>query len=526
MGTQREGTRCAPRPRKIMNNSSNLPQVDPTLQDNPQPLPLKVEKDFLLPLNAVPVGCMVLGNDLQIEYLNPTAEQALGYSFDETAGRYPTELIFPGEAGSQFSEVMKRIGETQILTQVLKSTAWDGTPRLIRWHFTRWKGATGGVLAVMENDVTGRAEIRHQRQRGRINALRIIDTAISGSMDFQTTLTVILQQMMAHLKMDAAVILVREPSTNSLKFAVGRGLQTNALQYTNLRIGEGLAGKAALNKQIFEAPDLQQHIENSFIRSPLFPREGFLSYYCVPLIAKGEVKGVMESFHRTPFKADTEWLEFFETLGGQAAIAIDNAMMFENLQQSNLDLTLAYDSTLEGWSKALDLRDKDTEGHTRRVTELTDRLARDLGIGEAERVHIRRGAMLHDIGKMGIPDAILLKEGPLSEEEWKIMKQHPDLAMSMLSSISFLRHALDIPYCHHEKWDSSGYPRGLKGREIPIAARIFAVVDVYDALTSDRPYRRSWSGEDALDHIRSGAGSHFDPDAASAFIQQISNQQG
>jgi putative nucleotidyltransferase with HDIG domain len=187
---------------------------------------------------------------------------------------------------------------------------------------------------------------------------------------------------------------------------------------------------------------------------------------------------------------------------------------------------LAYDSTLEGWSKALDLRDKDTEGHTRRVTELTDRLARDLGIGEAERVHIRRGAMLHDIGKMGIPDAILLKEGPLSEEEWKIMKQHPDLAMSMLSSISFLRHALDIPYCHHEKWDGSGYPRGLKGREIPIAARIFAVVDVYDALTSDRPYRRAWSGEDALDHIRSGAGSHFDPDAASAFIQQISNQQG
>ena len=130
MGTQREGTRCAPRPRDVMNNSNYLPQVDSTLPDNTQPLPLKVERDFLLPLNAVPVGCMVLGNDLQIEYLNPTAEQALGYSFDEAAGRYPTELIFPGEAGSQFSEIIKRIGETQILTQLLKSTARDGTPNL------------------------------------------------------------------------------------------------------------------------------------------------------------------------------------------------------------------------------------------------------------------------------------------------------------------------------------------------------------------------------------------------------------
>jgi putative nucleotidyltransferase with HDIG domain len=338
-------------------------------------------------------------------------------------------------------------------------------------------------------------------------------------MDFQVTLNIILQQMMLQLKMDAAVALVYEPSTNSLKYAAGRGLRTNSLQYTNLRIGEGYAGMAALQKKVIQVPDLQQ--KQDFLDFPHFSSEGFASYYCVPLIAKGVVKGVMESFHRTPFRADQEWLDFFEMLGGQAAIAIDNAMLFNDLQRSNLELTLAYDSTLEGWSKALDMRDKDTEGHTRRVTEMTERLAFEFQIKETDRVHIRRGAILHDIGKMGIPDSILLKEGTLSEEEWKIMHQHPDLAVNMLSSINYLRPALDIPHCHHEKWDGSGYPRRLKGEQIPIAARIFAIVDVFDALTSDRPYRRAWPVQQALDFIRAETGKHFDPEVVNVFMRVI-----
>ena len=233
------------------------------------------------------------------------------------------------------------------------------------------------------------------------------------------------------------------------------------------------------------------------------------------------MKGVMESFHRTHFRPDAEWLDFFETLGGQAAIAIDSAMLFDDLQRSNMELTLAYDSTLEGWSKALDMRDRDTEGHTRRVTEMTGRLALEFDFKDADHVHLRRGAILHDIGKMGIPDTILLKEGPLSDDEWKIMRQHPNLAMSMLSDIAYLRPALDIPHCHHEKWDGDGYPRGLKGEHIPLAARIFAVVDVFDALTSDRPYLRAWSVEQALEHIQSESGTHFDPKVVSVFMRVI-----
>jgi HD-GYP domain-containing protein (c-di-GMP phosphodiesterase class II) len=277
---------------------------------------------------------------------------------------------------------------------------------------------------------------------------------------------------------------------------------------------------AALQKRVIRVPDLQFD-RQAFSNSPLFLKEGFKSYYCVPLIAKGEVKGVMESFHRKPFVPDSEWLDFFETLGGQAAIAIDNSMLFNELQRTNLELQLAYDTALDGWSKALDMRDRDTEGHTQRVTEMTERLAIAFDIDESQRVHIRRGAILHDIGKMGIPDSILLKEGELSPEEWKIIRQHPTMAMDMLSKIAYLKPALDIPYCHHEKWDGTGYPRGLKGEQIPLAARIFAVVDVFDALTSDRPYRHAWVPQQALEYIQSERGKYFDPEVVDVFMKLI-----
>jgi putative nucleotidyltransferase with HDIG domain len=188
------------------------------------------------------------------------------------------------------------------------------------------------------------------------------------------------------------------------------------------------------------------------------------------------------------------------------------------LQRSNVELTLAYDATIEGWSHALDLRDKETEGHTQRVADLTLRLAQAMGVSDHELIHIRRGTLLHDIGKMGIPDEILRKPASLDEQEWVIMRQHPLYAYDMLSPISYLRPALDIPYCHHEKWDGSGYPRGLAGEQIPLAARLFAVVDVYDALISDRPYREAWSRKRALEYIQQQAGQHFDPEIVSTFL--------
>ncbi len=186
------------------------------------------------------------------------------------------------------------------------------------------------------------------------------------------------------------------------------------------------------------------------------------------------------------------------------------------------DILAAYDATIEGWVHALDLRDKETEGHSQRVTNLTVELARATGMySEQELLHIRRGALLHDIGKLGIPDAVLLKPGRLSDDEWVTMRKHPVYAYEMLKPIAYLNPALDIPYCHHEKWDGTGYPRGLRGEEIPFAARLFAVVDVWDALCSDRPYRAAWSVEQATEHLRAQVGLHFDPRAVELFLTLI-----
>jgi putative two-component system response regulator len=192
-------------------------------------------------------------------------------------------------------------------------------------------------------------------------------------------------------------------------------------------------------------------------------------------------------------------------------------------QQAVLELAAAYEATLEGWARALDLRDRETEGHSRRVTDLTVRLARMIGISEADCVHIRRGALLHDIGKMGIPDSILLKPSPLSPEEWGIMRRHPAYAQELLAPVEYLRPALDIPYCHHEKWDGTGYPRGLKGEEIPLAARIFAAVDIWDAVRSDRPYRRAWPDHQAREYLASLAGAHLDPKVATVFLELLAS---
>ncbi|KAF0144707.1 MAG: putative signaling protein [Nitrospirae bacterium] len=198
--------------------------------------------------------------------------------------------------------------------------------------------------------------------------------------------------------------------------------------------------------------------------------------------------------------------------------------MLEDVTESYKELVLAYDTTIEGWSNALDYRDKETEGHSQRVTEITIEIARAAGMSEEELVHVRRGALLHDIGKLGVPDSVLLKPGKLTDEEWVLMKNHPVIAYKLLSPIAFLRRAIDIPYCHHEKWDGTGYPQGLKAEQIPLAARIFALVDVWDALRSDRPYRPAWSSEKAKDYIISLKGIQFDPELAELFFKVIDRQ--
>ena len=359
-----------------------------------------------------------------------------------------------------------------------------------------------------------------ERRLSHVEALRRIDVAISSSLDLRVVLDVIVDQTTTQLRADAAGILLFDPQSRTLSYAAGRGFRTRTIQESRLRLGEGYAGQAALERRTLVG-GTGQPVDDSPLAAhyrALMGVEGFVTHVATPLVAKGQVVGVLEIFHRAVLNADKEWLNYLETLAGQAAISIDSATLLNSLRRSNTELELAYDATLEGWSRALDLRDKETEGHTQRVTAATVDLARAMGMPDSEIVHLRRGAILHDIGKIGIPDAILLKPGPLTEEEWVVMRKHPQYAYEMLAPIAYLHPALDIPYCHHEKWDGSGYPRGLKGEQIPLSARIFAVVDVDDALGSDRPYRPAWPVQRVRQYVREQSGVHFDPAVAEAYL--------
>ncbi|HLO31503.1 MAG TPA: HD domain-containing phosphohydrolase [Anaerolineales bacterium] len=361
------------------------------------------------------------------------------------------------------------------------------------------------------------------KQLERLNALRSIDLAISNILDLQVTLKIVINEVIEQLEVDAASVLLIQPDSNRLEYVAGQGFYTRSIESTSVRVGEGNAGRAVMQRRIVEVPDLTR-MDGKFMRAQLLADEGFVSYYAVPLITKGEVKGVLEIFHRSPLNPDPEWLDFLETLGGQTAIAIENSVLFLDLQRSNFELAMAYEATIEGWSRALDLRDKETEGHTQRVTHLTLKLARRMGLSDERLVLIKRGALLHDIGKMGIPDYILHKPEELTEEEQQLMRQHPQLAYDMLEPIAYLRDALDIPYCHHEKWDGTGYPRGLSGTQIPLEARLFTIVDVWDAITTDRPYRQGWPRQKALEYIHEQSGKYFDPHLVEIFLQEVGDE--
>jgi response regulator RpfG family c-di-GMP phosphodiesterase len=369
-----------------------------------------------------------------------------------------------------------------------------------------------------------RNQEKAQKQLARISALHNIDTAINSSMDLHNMLDIFLKQVTNQLKMDAADIILLKPNESICEFAAGRGFETYETGNHPIHVERNLAKNAILDKRAVHLTSIEgQSVSAEYAN--MWKKEGFVAYAGIPLIAKGEVLGALEVYNRKYFEPDEDWLDFFTTLAGQAAIAVDKGQIFAGLQRSNLELSMAYDATIKGWSGAMDMRDHETEGHTQRVTEMTIRLAEIMGFSGEDIVQLRRGALLHDIGKLSVPDSILLKPGELTEEEAVIMRKHPQSAHDLLQPITYLQPALDIPYCHHEKWDGSGYPLGLKGENIPLAARIFTVIDVYDALRTDRPYRKAWSETEVVKFIREQSGISFDPKIVDKFLKLIDQEK-
>lgn len=361
-------------------------------------------------------------------------------------------------------------------------------------------------------------EKKLHRQLLRMDTIRQIDQAIISDHDLGKTLHSILELIAERMEVDAAAILLFNPRSQLFEYVAGVGTSQPVTSLSNLSSGDLFDGEVVRSQKPVHVSNIQTY--NMGSSTIWLKAEGLVAYHAWPLISKTKVKGVLEIYHRSPLEFDEDNLEFMDALAAQTAIAVDNASLVEELLVANSELSQAYTATIEGWSSALELRDLETEGHSQRVTQMTELLARAMGVEDQESLeHIRRGALLHDVGKMGIPDSILLKDGPLPPSDWETMRKHTEYAVQLLAPVKFLQPSLSIPAFHHERWDGGGYPHGLAGSEIPLSARIFSVVDVWDALLSDRPYRKGWPEEKVLEYIREQSGKQFDPEVVEAFFK-------
>ena len=476
-------------------------------------------------------GVALLAADLTNRSVAARTAEALGFRTLELAGRDRRDLIHPADR-KLFQDLVERLdgrpGERAGITYRMRDAQG-------RWH---WLEGTitnlvddpdVGAFVLAYHDVTermraaeaGKEQIRQlERRVEHMQALRRVDMAITNAVDVGLALDIFLEQAQALLKVDAAGVLLYDEHAQTLQPAAARGFGSEPARATRVALGQELAGFAALEQRTVYVQDLQSEPRWGSVVAREHQR-GYRAYWAVPMLTKGQLQGVIELYAERAFVPDAQWFEFLETFADQGAIAVESALLFRSLERSNAELQLAYDKTIAGWAYALDLKDEETAGHSQRVTQLAVRLAQRLGVDQRELIHIQRGALLHDIGKMGVPDSILLKRGALTEVERRLIEQHTEYARDLLAPIDFLRPAIDIPYSHHERWDGGGYPQGLAGQEIPLAARIFAIVDVYDALTSERPYRHAWSREDTLEHIQKESGRHFDPQLVEVFMAMI-----
>lgn len=347
-----------------------------------------------------------------------------------------------------------------------------------------------------------------------------LSVTLNSTLDLDALLQLVTATASELLDCEAASILLYDEKQARLYFAAATGSDPKKLAEIPVPLDGSLAGRIFLDNR----PILLNAVEGNARHFPLPSKHvnfHVRSLLGVPMTVKERTIGVLEAVNKRQGLFGEQDEAILYVTASHAALAINKARLFRDVERSRAELCIAYDATIAGWSRALDLRDHDSEGHSERVADLTINLARAFGLNEEQVVHIRRGALLHDMGKLGVPDAILLKPGKLTDSERKLMHNHPQYAYQMLSPIDYLQPALDIPFSHHEKWDGTGYPRGLKGEEIPIAARLFAVVDVWDALTNDRPYHKGWSQEVAVEYLRSESGKQFDPGVVEVFLRVI-----
>ena len=505
------------------------PAILGTLQDHTREETDEAELRLRLSaLEAAPVGIVITTPEGIIRWANPHTTTLTGYSNEELKGQH-TRLFGSGKQDRAFyRELWNTVAAGHVWSQDLVNRRKDGTEYHEHMTINPVPNADGSVghFVAVKQDITERRAAEHhiqtlnttlRTQLERLKALHAIDNVITGDLELRSALARFVDIARASLGVDAIWVDLHHPGDDTIELVEIRGWHKPPDPGFRLPVASTLVGKV-VHEQRSSVLRSRNEIAERFPDDERLAREAFEVFGAAPMMARGTLRGGLAFAFRNPHHVEPDWLDFVEALATQGAILIESATFLSELRTHNYELRAAYEATIEGWSRALDLRDKETEGHSRRVTELTLRLARAMALPEDDLVHIRRGALLHDIGKMGVPDSILQKPGKLNEEEWRIMQHHTTAARDLLAPIDFLGPALAIPYAHHERWDGTGYPEGLQGEAIPLEARIFAIADVYDALTSDRPYRPAWTHERTVQHIRDGAGTHFDPLVVDTFL--------
>lgn len=357
---------------------------------------------------------------------------------------------------------------------------------------------------------------RIERQITRLTALHQISRALTATLPTEGVLETILRHAVEELGVDAADILLYDEHQQLLEFAAGHAAASEAMRFAQSQLSKGYAGSAVMQRRVVHVPNLLEGADFEDGEAAPDVLGGVIEYYGAPLVAKGQLKGVLEVFGEGALEVDPDWSEFLETIAEQAAIAIDSSQVIESLRESNEELALAYSATMRAGAPPEIAGE--AESHVLRVTDLAALLAHHMGLSNEELADIQRGALLHDIARLGVPDRILLAPGSLEGEGWVDVRPRDEVSNEMIAPITGGNPALEIPFCHHERWDGTGYPRGLSGEDIPLSARIFAVVDLWDALRCDRPYRPAWTSYETVKYIESQAGTRFDPKVVEAFV--------
>lgn len=455
----------------------------------------------------------VIMQDGRIVFANRAMAEMLGYTPEDLKTRSHKgidEIVHPDDREMVWSRYEARIaGDPVPASYEFRLIRRDGTLCWVAMSASRiefeGRPATQGVFT----DITTRIQ-RDLEQR----AIASAATSLRLADDRNEVASVILDRVLDLLDGHGAALTILDEETRETTVWHARGTWEE-LRGQSFPPGAGISGRVFSTGEVYISGDVTSDPHVAYPGIAISTK----AVVGVPLIAEGKILGVL--LVGRDREISQEDIVMVKAIAEMTASALRRLALHEELAHSHVELTEAYDSTLEGWARALELRDSDTEGHTRRVMELTVRLGEELELNGEDLTNLRRGALLHDIGKVAIPDRVLRKPGKLDDDEWEIMRRHPTYAREMLAPITYLQGALDIPCCHHECWDGSGYPDGLRGEDIPLAARIFAIVDVWDALLMDRPYRKAWPVEKARKHMLDLGGKQFDPEILAIFLEMV-----